>query len=138
MLISIVGTLITDNLVDNAGVPLETTTIAFSAALAVVFAVWYAVERTLSVHTIVTSRREAFYWLAILFTFALGTSAGDLFAEKMELGYLPSARDLRGRDRGHRRRPLPLQAERDPRLLARLHPHPAAGRLDRRLPLPAG
>ena len=90
VLISIVGTLITDNLVDNAGVPLETTTIAFSAALAVVFAVWYAVERTLSVHTIVTSRREAFYWLAILFTFALGTSAGDLFAEKMELGYLPS------------------------------------------------
>jgi uncharacterized membrane-anchored protein len=90
VLISIVGTLITDNLVDNAGVPLETTTIAFSAALAIVFAVWYAVERTLSVHTIVTSRREAFYWLAILFTFALGTSAGDLFAEKMELGYLPS------------------------------------------------
>ena len=91
VLISIVGTLITDNLVDNAGVPLETTTIVFSAALAVVFAVWYAIERTLSVHTIVTSRREAFYWLAILFTFALGTSAGDLFAEKMELGYLPSA-----------------------------------------------
>jgi uncharacterized membrane-anchored protein len=90
VLISIVGTLITDNLVDNAGVPLETTTIVFSAALAAVFAVWYAVERTLSVHTIVTSRREAFYWLAILFTFALGTSAGDLFAEKMELGYLPS------------------------------------------------
>ena len=56
-----------------------------------VFAVWYWVERTLSVHTIVTSRREAFYWLAILFTFALGTSAGDLFAEKLELGFLPSA-----------------------------------------------
>jgi uncharacterized membrane-anchored protein len=90
VLISIVGTLITDNLVDNAGVALETTTIVFSAALAAVFAIWYAVERTLSVHTIVTSRREAFYWLAILFTFALGTSAGDLFAEKMELGYLPS------------------------------------------------
>ena len=138
VLISIVGTLITDNLVDNAGVPLETTTIVFSAALAVVFAVWYAIERTLSVHTIVTSRREAFYWLAILFTFALGTSAGDLFAEKMELGYLPSAGIFAGRDRGHRRRPFPLQAERDPRLLARLHPHPSAGRLDRRLPLPAG
>jgi uncharacterized membrane-anchored protein len=91
VLISIVGTLITDNLVDNAGVPLETTTYAFSAALAVVFAVWYAVERTLSVHTIVTTRREAFYWLAILFTFALGTSAGDLFAERLELGFLPSA-----------------------------------------------
>jgi uncharacterized membrane-anchored protein len=91
VLISVVGTLITDNLVDNAGVPLQTTTIAFSAALALVFAVWYWSERTLSVHTIVTTKREAFYWLAILFTFALGTSAGDLFAEKLELGFLPSA-----------------------------------------------
>jgi uncharacterized membrane-anchored protein len=91
VLISIVGTLITDNLVDNAGVELQTTTIIFSAALALVFAVWYWSERTLSVHTIVTTRREAFYWLAILFTFALGTSAGDLFAEKLELGFLPSA-----------------------------------------------
>ncbi|MDX6609460.1 MAG: hypothetical protein QOF85_1385 [Solirubrobacterales bacterium] len=91
VLISVVGTLITDNLVDNAGVPLPTTTIAFSIALALVFAVWYWSERTLSVHTIVTTRREAFYWLAILFTFALGTSAGDLFAEKLELGFLPSA-----------------------------------------------
>jgi uncharacterized membrane-anchored protein len=91
VLISIVGTLITDNLVDNAGVALQTTTIAFSIALALIFAVWYWSERTLSVHTIVTTRREAFYWLAILFTFALGTSAGDLFAEKLELGFLPSA-----------------------------------------------
>ncbi len=91
VLISIVGTLITDNLVDNAGVELQTTTYAFSAILALVFAVWWWVERTLSVHTIVTTRREAFYWLAILFTFALGTSAGDLFAEKLELGFLPSA-----------------------------------------------
>jgi uncharacterized membrane-anchored protein len=91
VLISIVGTLITDNLVDNAGVELQTTTYVFSAILALVFAVWYWVERTLSVHTIVTSRRETFYWLAILFTFALGTSAGDLFAEKLELGFLPSA-----------------------------------------------
>jgi uncharacterized membrane-anchored protein len=91
VLISIVGTLITDNLVDNAGVPLQTTTILFSIALALVFAVWYWSERTLSVHTIVTTKREAFYWLAILFTFALGTSSGDLFAEKLGLGFLPSA-----------------------------------------------
>ncbi len=52
------------------------------------FAGWYAVERTLSVHTIFTTRREAFYWLAILFTFALGTSAGDFLSEQLELGYL--------------------------------------------------
>jgi uncharacterized membrane-anchored protein len=91
VLISVLGTLITDNLVDNAGVELQTTTIVFSLVLAAIFAVWYWSERTLSVHTIVTTRREAFYWLAILFTFALGTSAGDLFAEKLELGFLPSA-----------------------------------------------
>jgi uncharacterized membrane-anchored protein len=88
VLISVVGTLVTDNLVDNFGVPLETTTIVFTAALAATFAVWYAVERTLSIHTIYTTRREAFYWLAILFTFALGTSAGDWVAEGFGLGYL--------------------------------------------------
>ena len=61
------------------------------------FAVWYAFERTLSIHTIVTTRREAFYWLAILFTFALGTAAGDLVAEKFSLGYGVSIADLRRR-----------------------------------------
>jgi uncharacterized membrane-anchored protein len=88
VLISVVGTLVSDNLVDNYGVTLETTTILFSAILIAVFASWYAVERTLSVHTIFTTRREAFYWLAILFTFALGTSAGDFLSERLELGYL--------------------------------------------------
>ena len=91
VLISIVGTLITDNLVDNLGVSLVTTTIVFSAALAATFAAWYAQERTLSIHTIVTSRREGFYWLAILFTFALGTAAGDLVAEGFALGFGVSA-----------------------------------------------
>jgi uncharacterized membrane-anchored protein len=91
VLISVVGTLITDNLVDNFGVALETTTIAFSIALAATFASWYTSERTLSIHTIVTTRRESFYWLAILFTFALGTAAGDLAAERLNLGYWPSA-----------------------------------------------
>ncbi len=90
VLLSIVGTLITDNLVDNYGVALQTTTIAFSIALAVTFAVWWASERTLSIHTIFTTRREAFYWLAILFTFALGTAGGDLVAETYGLGYLTS------------------------------------------------
>jgi uncharacterized membrane-anchored protein len=88
VLISVVGTLVTDNIVDNFGVRLQTTTIVFSLALAVTFAVWYAVERTLSIHAVTTIRREAFYWLAILFTFALGTSAGDWAAEGLGLGYL--------------------------------------------------
>jgi uncharacterized membrane-anchored protein len=91
VLISIVGTLITDNLVDNLGVPLQTTVWLFGAALAVTFVLWYASEKTLSIHSITTTGREAFYWLAILFTFALGTAAGDLAAETMKLGYANSA-----------------------------------------------
>ncbi len=90
VMISVVGTLVSDNLVDNFGVALETTTILFSVALAATFAAWYASEGTLSIHTIFTTRREVFYWLAILFTFALGTSAGDLVAERFSLGYLAS------------------------------------------------
>jgi len=91
VLISVVGTQITDNLTDNAGVSLVTTTVAFSVALACVFAVWYRIEGTLSIHTIYTTRREAFYWLAVLFTFALGTAAGDLTAERLNLGYWVAA-----------------------------------------------
>lgn len=91
VLISVVGTQITDNLVDNLGVSLEATTIVFAVALAATFAAWYASEKTLSIHTIYTMRREAFYWLAILFTFALGTAAGDLTAESLKLGYGVSA-----------------------------------------------
>jgi uncharacterized membrane-anchored protein len=90
VVISVFGTLITDNLTDHYNVPLTTSTLVFSIALLVVFAVWYAFERTLSIHTIYTTRREAFYWLAILFTFALGTAAGDLVAEKLSLGYAVS------------------------------------------------
>jgi uncharacterized membrane-anchored protein len=91
VLISVVGTLITDNLVDNFGVALATTTTIFSIALAITFAAWFASERTLSIHTIYTTRREAFYWGAVLFTFALGTAAGDLTAEKLNVGYWKSA-----------------------------------------------
>ncbi|MDX6689652.1 MAG: hypothetical protein QOG15_1109 [Solirubrobacteraceae bacterium] len=90
VLISVVGTLITDNLTDNHGVALETTTTIFTIVLATTFAVWYASERTLSIHTIVTTRREIFYWVTVLFTFALGTAAGDLIAERSGLGYWKS------------------------------------------------
>jgi len=90
VLLSIVGTLITDNLTDNFGVSLVTTTVIFAIALAVTFAAWYAKEKTLSIHAIDTTAREAYYWLAILFTFALGTAAGDLVGEKFALGYLLS------------------------------------------------
>jgi uncharacterized membrane-anchored protein len=90
-LISVVGTLVSDNLTDNMGVPLETTTTAFAIVLAVVFVVWYRRERTLSIHSIDTTGRESFSWLAVLFTFALGTAAGDLVSERMDFGYWLSA-----------------------------------------------
>jgi uncharacterized membrane-anchored protein len=89
--ISVVGTLISDNLVDNLGVSLTTTSLIFLVALVAVFVFWYMSERTLSVHTIYTLRRELFYWAAILFTFSLGTSAGDLLSERLGLGYPLSA-----------------------------------------------
>lgn len=87
ILISVVGTLITDNLVDNFGVPLEVTTAVFTIALIATFALWYRSEGTLSIHSIYTNSREAYYWLAILFTFSLGTAAGDLVSERFGLGY---------------------------------------------------
>lgn len=91
VLISVVGTLITDNLSDNFKVPLTITTTIFLIALVVTFAVWYVNEKTLSIHSIFTTKREAFYWLAILFTFALGTAVGDLMAERLDVGYWKSA-----------------------------------------------
>lgn len=77
VLISVVGTLVTDNLTDGHNVPLWISTATFSVVLVAVFGVWYAREHTLSIHSIVTTPREAFYWLAVLVTFALGTAAGD-------------------------------------------------------------
>ncbi len=91
VLISVVGTLITDNLTDHFGVPLQTTTIIFSILLIMTFVAWFASEKTLSIHSIFTTKREAYYWLTILFTFALGTAAGDLISEGLNLGYLLSA-----------------------------------------------
>jgi uncharacterized membrane-anchored protein len=90
VLISVVGTLFSDNLVDNYGVGLPVTTVGFAIILAIVFVLWYRSERTLSIHSIVTTRREAYYWLTVLFTFALGTSAGDLTAERLAVGYWQS------------------------------------------------
>jgi hypothetical protein len=88
VLVSIVGAVVTDNLVENFHVALMTMAIRFSLALAATFAVWFYGERSLYIHEVFTTRCEVFYWLAILFTFALGTAAGDLVAEKFVLGYL--------------------------------------------------
>ncbi|MGZ4500876.1 MAG: COG4705 family protein [Nocardioidaceae bacterium] len=77
VLISVVGTLLTDNLTDGQGVSLWISSTVFTVLLAAVFGIWYARERTLSIHTIVTTPRESFYWLTVLVTFALGTAVGD-------------------------------------------------------------
>jgi uncharacterized membrane-anchored protein len=87
VLVSIVGTLVTDNLTDGLGVPLWVSTVVFGVLLAVTFSAWWWKERTLNFHTIYTRRREAFYWIAIFMSFALGTAAGDLITEGWGLGY---------------------------------------------------
>ncbi|MDR4947153.1 COG4705 family protein [Neobacillus cucumis] len=88
VLISVFGTLVTDNLTDGMGVPLELSTAVFSVLLGLTFLFWYLSEKTLSIHSIFTRKREVFYWLTILFTFALGTAVGDLYSEQLGLGYL--------------------------------------------------
>lgn len=87
VLLSVFGTLVTDNLTDNMGVPLEVSTVVFSVLLGLTFLGWYLSERTLSIHSIYTFKREVFYWLTILFTFALGTAVGDLYSEQLGFGY---------------------------------------------------
>ena len=87
VLISIAGTLFTDNLTDNLNISLLTSSIVWAILLGLTFGAWYRSEKTLSIHSIYTNRREAFYWLTILFTFALGTGVGDLIAERFNLGY---------------------------------------------------
>src|SRR3954467_12032132 len=81
VVLSVTGTLYTDILTDNLGIPLASSTSVFAAILAVVFGVWFGCERTLSIHSIVTLPRELFYWLALLVTFALGPAAGDWILE---------------------------------------------------------
>jgi uncharacterized membrane-anchored protein len=87
VLISIAGTLFTDNLTDNLNISLITSSFVWALLLAATFAAWYASEKSLSIHSIYTNKRETFYWLTILFTFALGTGVGDLIAERFNLGY---------------------------------------------------
>ncbi len=91
VLVSIVGTQITDVLTDTLGVSLYASTAVFSLLLVATFATWYAVERSLAISEIVTPRREGFYWATVLCTFALGTAAGDLATEALGLGFTVGA-----------------------------------------------
>lgn len=88
LMVAIFGTMAADVIHVVFGVPYLVSTIAFGIALAIIFFLWQRVEGTLSIHSITTTRREAFYWATVLATFALGTAAGDLFAFTLKLGFL--------------------------------------------------
>jgi uncharacterized membrane-anchored protein len=87
VLVSVVGTLVTDLFVDQLGITLISANVIFGSALLIVFGFWYAKEQTLAMKSINTYPRELYYWTAVLFTFAMGTATGDLVAEKLNLGY---------------------------------------------------
>jgi uncharacterized membrane-anchored protein len=89
-MVAVFGTMAADVVHIGAGIPYAVSTVFFALALAVVFAAWYAAERTLSIHSIYTPRRELFYWATVMTTFALGTAAGDMTASTMGLGYFTS------------------------------------------------
>jgi uncharacterized membrane-anchored protein len=90
VMVSVFGTMAADVLHVGFGIPYAVSTVFFAAALAAIFGIWYRCERTLSIHSIHTWRREAFYWASVLATFALGTAAGDLTANTFHLGYFAS------------------------------------------------
>jgi uncharacterized membrane-anchored protein len=88
--IAIFGTGVSDTLHLVVGIPYAGTTLLWAVVLAAVFVTWYRSERTLSIHSIVTRRREMFYWATVFATFALGTALGDFTASTLGLGYLSS------------------------------------------------
>ena len=90
-MVGVFGTMAADVLHVGFGVPYIASTILYGVALAAVFVIWQRTEQTLSIHSIDTPRREAFYWAAVVSTFALGTAAGDLMATSLNLGYFGSA-----------------------------------------------
>jgi uncharacterized membrane-anchored protein len=90
VMVAIFGTMVADVLHVGLGIPYLVTTAFFAVILAVTFAAWYSSEKTLSIHTIHTRRRETFYWAAVMATFALGTAAGDMTASTLGLGYFAS------------------------------------------------
>jgi uncharacterized membrane-anchored protein len=89
-MVAVFGTMAADGLHIELGVPYLWSTVFYAACLAIIFGIWYATEKTLSIHSIRTWRREAFYWATVMATFALGTALGDLTATTMGLGYLAS------------------------------------------------
>ena len=131
--VGVFGTMAADVLHVGFGVPYAASSVLYGVVLAAVFVSWQRTEKTLSIHSIDTDRRELFYWAAVVATFAMGTAVGDLTAVTFSLGYLGSALLFAGVIAvpavGYWR----LQLEPDPVLLARLRGDPSARRLVRRL-----
>ena len=90
LMVAVFGTMVADGIRDGLHAPYAVTTALYAVVVAIVFVVWYRSEGTLSIHSIITRRREAFYWIAVLGTFALGTAAGDFTASQLQLGYIGS------------------------------------------------
>jgi uncharacterized membrane-anchored protein len=90
VMVAVFGTMAADVMHVVMGIPYLVSTVFFASALAIVFATWYASEKTLSIHTVYAGRRELFYWATVMATFALGTAAGDMTASTLGLGYFPS------------------------------------------------
>ena len=133
VMVSVFGTMCADVLHVGLGIPYTVSTSFFVVALIAIFIVWYRVEGTLSIHSIHTPRRELFYWLTVVTTFALGTATGDLTATTFKLGYFSSGVIFAVLFAGAGDRLQAVQAERHLRLLVRLHRDPAVRRLVRRL-----
>ena len=89
-MVAVFGTMAADVMHVGLGVPYQFSTAFFVALLVVLFVIWYLSEKTLSIHSIITRRRELFYWGVVIATFALGTAAGDLTAKTLGWGYFPS------------------------------------------------
>ena len=132
VMVSVFGTMAADAVHVVLGVPYLVSAVFFLVALSVVFLLWYRSEKTLSIHSVDTRRREAFYWTAVLTTFALGTATGDMTAYSLNLGYLASGAVFAaviavvGLCTG-------VAGWRDTVVLVRVHPHPAARGVLRRL-----
>ena len=133
VMVAVTGTMAADVLHIQFKVPYAVSTPFFAVVLAVVFIAWYRTERTLSIHSIYTPRREAFYWATVMATFAMGTALGDLTATTFHLGYLASAVLFAGLMVIPAVGYLALRDERDPCLLVRLRVDPPPGRIHRRL-----
>ena len=133
VMVGVFGTMAADVLHVGFGVPYAVSTALYAAVLVAVFVTWQKYEHTLSVHSIDTTRREAFYWAAVVVTFALGTAVGDLTAITFNLGYAGSAVLFAAAHRCPRGRVLALPSESDPCVLDRLRAHASAGRVDRGL-----